>query len=173
MVTDKILQIGRSNPPEGSGIDPLADVNRSKTFMLNQAAHRLLADIQDLRGFRDGVSGSSFFKGYPRDIRLLSLSVLSTGGETDSVASYGEAITVLKVEPRFSDTSLTLGLARPRERSMGAGLTGLPRHCYRPRRVTRLSLQQLALVSNPLSHARPSEDNSVHTRAALRRLMWH
>jgi hypothetical protein len=53
----------------------------------------------------------------------------------DSVTSYSEPIAVLKVELRFWGTSLTVGLARSRERSMSTGLTELARYCYWPRLI--------------------------------------
>src|SRR5215831_5143059 len=55
MVTDKVLEIRRSNPYRPAVAVVAAEPDRPQTFILNQAAHGLLAHVQNISCFRDGV----------------------------------------------------------------------------------------------------------------------
>ena len=60
MVTDKVLKIRWSDPHRPAVAVAAAEPDRSKEFILYQAAHGLLGYVQDLRRFYDSVERFQF-----------------------------------------------------------------------------------------------------------------
>ena len=98
MITDEVLEIPRINPPQ------TADFDRSQRPVLDAAAHGFLVDVQDFRRFSDSAERVQLLHGVSSLMPVLLRSVLSTAGEVEIVAVYGETAEGLKVEPSIWGT---------------------------------------------------------------------
>ena len=55
IVTDKILKIWRSDAHRPAAAPSAAETDRPEEFVINQSTHGLLGNVQNLRGFGDGI----------------------------------------------------------------------------------------------------------------------
>jgi hypothetical protein len=113
MVTDKVLKIRWSDSHGASSAVSAAEPDRPQAFVLYQSTDGLLGKVQDLRGVRDSVEGLQLLhRAILANARVTSPTVLSTVGEVNVAAVYGEAAAIFKVELPFWSTSLTVGPRR-------------------------------------------------------------